>query len=177
MKGSASIGSAATKLAVTIALLVMAAPRGHFGAVRCLGVDCMLDGTVVGFGFNGTIYFHCVAGRRAGWDIRAVLPSEYYGGDENNGPISLWSSAIGTIWFGHPQVHTWSIGRAAVLTGVAIKIGLIPIFYLGIYRPIIYLKREYPRRKRVPGMCDNCGYDLRATPDRCPECGTAPINR
>jgi len=33
------------------------------------------------------------------------------------------------------------------------------------------------RRRPKPGMCPQCGYDLRATPVRCPECGRAVDSR
>ena len=39
------------------------------------------------------------------------------------------------------------------------------------WHALTYHERIDRHRK---GLCVHCGYDLRGTPDRCPECGAVP---
>ena len=52
---------------------------------------------------------------------------------------------------------------------------IVPLWFVQLLfaaLPATRLYRHVRRRYRVlTGHCRKCGYDLRATPDRCPECG------
>ena len=41
--------------------------------------------------------------------------------------------------------------------------------------PVLWARRYQQRRRWASqGRCARCGYDLRATPEQCPECGALP---
>ena len=52
---------------------------------------------------------------------------------------------------------------------------------LGFLPAAVLLRAGWNRFWRAlaypPGHCHTCGYDLRATPERCPECGAIPPSR
>jgi hypothetical protein len=57
----------------------------------------------------------------------------------------------------------------------------IGIFMLAVSVVCVVVTRRRERQRRAglaaAGLCLTCGYDLRATPDRCPECGSTPQAR
>jgi hypothetical protein len=95
-------------------------------------------------------------------------PWRYQGTDD---PCGLF------IPFFYDQSESHGDAGAAHYTAVTLPYWMIvALLLLPAVAPsaLRHATRWLPRRKPLPGRCAACGYDLRATPDRCPECGKVP---
>ncbi len=110
--------------------------------------------------------------------------------NESSGPLPrwpTWTNESQRNWYfrGHTG---WSYVGVSYTTGMELgsvgmhsEMGRVSVPYwlmlavtagvtaVGIGRAVVQGWRA--RRRRREGCCRVCGYDLRATPERCPECG------
>jgi hypothetical protein len=100
-------------------------------------------------------------------------------------PLSMawnrfFSSAIAGVGVTHAPLRILLSSATGRFTGVkvAIRTAAVPYLILVIVflipLGIVLRMRRRDRLKAERGLCKVCGYDLRATPRRCPECGTVP---
>ena len=77
-----------------------------------------------------------------------------------------------TFSFGGIALHRFHTTSVNYL-GIAIPYWSLALF--SSILPLIWLIRSRLRRQNKSSTCcPSCGYDIRATPERCPECGAIP---
>ena len=78
------------------------------------------------------------------------------------GLLGMWDECLN-----HSRYHETLIRPA----------GFFLLCVYGAYGVVLLVCRLMASRKMPPGLCTVCGYDLRASPDTCPECGTVPLHK
>src|SRR5262249_30461771 len=104
---------------------------------------------------------------------RALLNVRQHGWQWERGSTNAYWVAT---WHGF-RFQRFETGRGPTwirITSISVPLWLPAILFAT--SPSLWLLYERRRRAalRAVGCCKNCGYDLRATPDRCPECGAVP---
>ena len=112
---------------------------------------------------------YSAGGWRAGSIVRAgrnwSIPGpndwgfQFYAGRTRGRPQGNWGIGGRPIWI--VWVPHWTIVLATC--------------FPFIWGAVTLARRARARQRQSAGLCPACGYDLRATPERCPECGQIPL--
>jgi ABC-type Mn2+/Zn2+ transport system permease subunit len=124
---------------------------------------------LIGLNLAGFLYFY-FAGRIRAYSTRARIAAMWVCGIQ---------AAIGVVLMVLIPMQIGNVRLNVFGSPTRFEKGILELFafmFAAIYGlPVLLLAsrgiREAFIRANQPGFCKNCGYDLRATPDRCPECG------
>lgn len=113
---------------------------------------------------------------RAGlsWELRGTRNVPY----QPNAPILVGysppprelSNGYGFVWMSDDLTPNPRYGSREMLAVPHWLPALAALILPGVW---LAFRVRASRNKRA-GVCEACGYDLRATPERCPECGAVP---
>jgi len=82
-----------------------------------------------------------------------------------------WTESLGVSWARWPSTTEFVTYDALLITFpywmAALAAAILPAVWT--------IRQRRQRRRRSFGLCHVCGYDMRATPERCPECGAVPV--
>ena len=112
------------------------------------------------------------------WNQTYVYRTPFDGGDagESSVPRGLfhWSGGVKGS-----NIYNPATGQLDEVATYETRYGSVPVWPAAAATGCLLLATITPdlvgRRQRRDGRCRRCGYDLRASPGRCPECGAAAV--
>ena len=106
---------------------------------------------------------------------KQFLPSSPRPGERASG-YQVGQQSIALFYNDHGAAVQWPAGTAWTVD--EISVWYVMLWWLSLPSLLVlgWQIARWVRARRLLriGLCPNCGYDLRATPHRCPECGHIP---
>jgi hypothetical protein len=119
----------------------------------------------------GASYLYSIGVNSGSGDIPLTSPNGRPDYDGTIGWPSQWVAPTDPNWF---QVSGYRVDFPRTILVVACSVIWVPWLLWVVHNQ----GRNKRRRWRSEhGLCAECGYDMRATPGRCPECGAAVASK
>jgi hypothetical protein len=105
----------------------------------------------------------------AGWVMESQSPEkvDYRSVRHNHWGFGFFDRT--SIWNRNPVYTRRTTAAGFSFWFLALVFAIVPTLWITAR----LRKRRQHRREMFGRFCSQCGYDLRSTPDRCPECGKA----